>query len=170
MILRWLASAVIMLGLALTSRSALADPARQFVEDGSAQVVLLLEQPTSPQRDIQLRAVIDTMFDYDELTRRSFGQDWSTLTVMQQQQVTRLFADIVRTVYRKAIERSSKVTMGASTRQGQDRVVETFEHGFDSEDMPIRVDYVLTPRTGPFHVVDIVTEKVSLNRVRPSRP
>lgn len=162
---RLLAVVAIAVTLATTA-TALAETPDTFVQTGHAQLDALLKQPTSAQRDAQIGATFDKMVDYDELVRRCFRGDWSSLNAAQQAEVGGLLRQIVQKNYRRNLKRTLDydVTYTGTRGQGSDVIVRTeAKSKLNPREDAVRVDYVVAgPAGGPYHVVDIVTESSSL--------
>lgn len=158
---------LILLGAVLLAPDvAFAQTAEQFVEAQHAQITALLKQPASPQRNAQLDSSVDRMIDYDEMTRRCFNAHWNNLSPAEQADVTRLLRDIVRANYRKNLRRTLdyKTNYVGTAAHGSSTLVRTQATSlYNARDPVVQIDYVVAgSSSGPFRVVDIVTENSSL--------
>ena len=137
----------------------------------------LLRQPKNAGRDTQVQQELDSMIDYDELTRRAFGQpcpaslpsctnDWATLTEDQKREVAGLLKQLIQKNYQKNLEKTLDydVTYKGEkpTDAGDTKIRTEAKSKTNTRDPAVQVDYVVRERDGKLYVVDIVTEGASL--------
>ncbi len=162
---RFLAVLVLAASMAFAS-SALADPVT-FVQSGQQQLTSLLKQPASASRDAALTQEFDKLVDYNELTKRCFQGDWSKLTPAQQTQVTDLIHKLVEKNYKKNLTRTLQytITYSGTGVQGTDTRVKTEATNTSNARDTVQIDYLVTGTgSGPFKIVDIITEGSSLTQ------
>jgi ABC-type transporter MlaC component len=145
----------------LLAGSALADTPDNFVKAGHQQLTSLLKQPASPTREAAITAEFDKLVDYNELSKRCFGDDWSKLTPAQQTEVTGLIHKLVEKNYKKNLTRTLDYTIaytGAGALGADTRVRTEAKNNTNARDT-VQIDYVVSGSgAGPFKIVDIVTE------------
>jgi phospholipid transport system substrate-binding protein len=166
---------------ALLSRAptaAAADDAQGFVHEEHAHIEQLLRMPASPPRDAQIHQALGTFVDYDELTRRAFGEPcppsepacedlWSGYTEAQHTELRGLLEQLVRKTYRRNLMKTLDYEIdyhGSRDVAGDARVMTEAKSRTKPREPPVRVDYVVKQTTAGFKVVDIVTEGSSLTK------
>ena len=138
------------------------DTLRQSVD----QVVKILSDPAlrdKPEaRHAQVRKVAESIFDYPDTARRSLGQHWAGRTPEQQQEFTKLFADILDRSYVSKIDlyQGERVQYTGETIDGNEATVKTMIAAKQGSDIP--VDYRMHLKNGRWAVYDVIIEGVSL--------
>jgi len=129
------------------------------------QVISILQQPgpKKEERRRQLRDVIYSRFDFAEMAKRSLGPHWSRRTPQEQQEFTKLFADLLESSYLDKIEgyNGEKV---AYTREQQDKDnAEVFTKVVTKKGEEFSINYKLHPvGDQEWKVYDVVVEDISL--------
>jgi ABC-type transporter MlaC component len=154
------------------------DPPTVFVHAQQDQLRTLLKQPASGNRDTLVATALGQMVDYDEMTRRAFGQPcpndlpscknhWADLTDPQKAEVSGLLRRLVEKNYRKNLSKTLDydVAYQAVTAENGDNVVHTEATSKSKpRDPAVLVNYVVHGAPGAYHVVDVVTEGSSLTK------
>jgi ABC-type transporter MlaC component len=178
---RRVASLLVVLAAAFLSSVALADDGAQgFVQQEQQKLMALLHQPASASRAAQIEHELDVMVDYDELTRRAFGEPcpisipsctdhWKNgeLSDAQKTEVSGLLKRLVVKNYQKNLEKTLDydVTYRGSRDAGTDTKVRTeAKSRLKPRDPAVQVDYIVHGENGHDKVVDIVTEGSSLTK------
>jgi ABC-type transporter MlaC component len=167
------------LGFAIAA-AALAGPARaddpqSFIEHEHTRLDQLLHQPDSAARDTEVNQALDGFVDYDELTRRAFGEPcpasvptcqdlWSKYDESQRSELKSLLSQLVRKSYRKNLTKTLDSYRGARDVAGDTRVLTEAKSKLKPREPAVRVDYVVKHTEHGFRVVDIVTEGSSLTK------
>ena len=152
--------------------------AQSFVAQEHDQLEQLLHQPDTPAREAKIHQAMSGFVDYDELTRRAFGDPcpatqpgcevlWTGFDGAQQAELRSLLEQLVRKTYQRNISKTLDydVTYRGERGAGDDtRVMTEAKNRLKPRDAAVRVDYIVkdTPK-GP-RVVDIVTEGSSLTK------
>ena len=147
---------------------ALADGAKDTVE---AQINKMLAKMKTPEfkaleRDAKLdeiSAVINEIFDWEELSRRTLGREWKKFTPDQQKEFITLFEQLLQGIYADRIlaYTSEKIEFGKETELKKGRVeVESYIITTDNKKVPLF--YRLTDKSGQWRVYDVVIEGVSM--------
>ena len=152
--------------------------AQAFVEQEHRQLEQLLHTPDSPARDGQIHQAMAGFVDYDELTRRAFGDPcppsepgcealWSGYDDAKRAELRSLLEQLVRKSYQRNLLKTLDydITYRGSRGSGGDtRVMTEAKNRLKPREPAVRVDYIVmaTPK-GP-RVVDIVTEGSSLTK------
>jgi phospholipid transport system substrate-binding protein len=156
--------------------NAFAEDAQGFVETQHHHLEQLLHDQPSPSRDAQVHQVLGTFVDYDELTRRAFGEPcpapepgcedlWSEYSETQRAELRSLLEQLVRKTYQRNLQKTLdyQVTYRGSREAGSDtRVMTEAQNRLKPREPAVRVDYVVKKTPSGFKVVDIVTEGSSL--------
>jgi ABC-type transporter MlaC component len=153
--------------------------AQAYVQKQNNVIAALLKQPATRARDAQISATLDAYVDYDELTRRAFGEPcpttrgcdslWKKLTDAQRSEVTSLLKQLVEKNYKKNLIRTLDFDVsykGAREgKAGENRVRTEAKNKTKPRDPSVQVDYVVrSAGGGTFKIVDIVTEGSSLTK------
>jgi ABC-type transporter MlaC component len=181
---RYLASTLLFglaLGLGMLSTAPLAaasDP-QAFVEAGHQRITQLLRQPESAARAGELDKALASFVDYDELTRRAFGEPcppaepscediWGGYSEAQRTEVRGLLEKLIRKNYEKNLTKTLdyEVTYRGEHQAGADtKVLTEAKNKLKPREPSVRVDYVVKPTEHGLKVVDIVTEGSSMTKV-----
>lgn len=167
----------VLLGAPLAHADELAD-AQAYVQKQNNVIASLLRQPASATRDTQISATLNAYVDYDELTRRAFGEPcpttkgcdslWAKLTDAQKTEVRDLLKRLVEKNYKKNLIRTLDYDIeykGAREgKAGESRVRTEAKNKTKPRDPAVQVDYVVRSASGAYQVVDIVTEGSSLTK------
>jgi len=177
-----LAPAALFLACAFASPAAHAadDAAAQgFVEKQQHRLEALLREPKSATRDEKISRELDTMVDYDELTRRAFGQPcphtipqctnyYGQLSPEQKKQVGDLLKRLIEKNYKKNLEKTLDydVTYKGTKddQEGDTRVRTEAKSKTKPRDPAVEVDYVVHDQGGTLKVVELVTEGSHLTK------
>jgi ABC-type transporter MlaC component len=175
--LRLLAGSTILAVLA-AAPPATADDPQAFIQHEHAELERMLHQAPSPSRDTEVNRGLDGFVDYDELTRRAFGEPchpnlpncedlWATYEPDKQHEVHDLLKQLVQNSYRKNLLKTLDfdiVYHGTREQGGDTRVVTEAQDRSKPHDPPVRVDYIVKQTANGLRVVDIVTEGSSLTK------
>ncbi len=172
----------IVLGLTLGSGHARADEladAQAYVERQNITISSLLKQPASASRDSQIAGVLDGYIDYEELSRRAFGEPcppggsadceklWTKLSDTDKNDMRDLLRQLVQKNYRKNLIRTLDFEVkyhGAREIKGESRVKTSAKNKTKiHDDTSVQVEYVVkNTGNGTFKIVDIITENSRL--------
>jgi ABC-type transporter MlaC component len=165
------------LALALSSPASADDP-QNFVQQSHAKLEHLLREPSTSARDAQIGQVLDGFVDYDELTRRAFGEPcpasipscddlWAKYADAQKEELKDLLGQLVRKSYRKNLVKTLDYEVayrGERDAAGDTRVLTEAKSKSKPRDPAVRVDYVVKQTPRGYRVVDIITEGSSLTK------
>ncbi len=113
-------------------------------------------------KEKKIWAIIDSVFDYNELSKRTLAQHWKEFAPGQQEEFTRLFGKVLGGVYMDRIiaYKDEKVIFGKVTNLS-DRTAEVQSEVLrSSKSIPILYRMILV--NGEWRVYDVVIEGVSL--------
>jgi phospholipid transport system substrate-binding protein len=118
------------------------------------------------ERDAKLNeisAIINEVFDWQELSQRTLGREWKKFTPDQQKEFVTLFEQLLEGIYADRIlaYTSEKIEFGKETELKKGRVeVESYIITTDNKKVPLF--YRLTDKSGQWKVYDVVIEGVSM--------
>jgi phospholipid transport system substrate-binding protein len=149
-----------------------------FVQQEHRHIEQLLRSPESAARDAQIQRALGEFVDYDELTRRAFGEPcpsaeptcadlWAGYADSQRTEVRDLLEQLVRKTYQRNLTKTLDYDVtyrGSQGAGGDTRVMTEAKNRNKPRDPPVRVDYVVKDTPAGPKVVDIVTEGSSLTK------
>lgn len=109
-----------------------------------------------------LREVVNPVFDYGEMARRTLGRHWSSRTAAEQEEFTRLFREFLERIYSDKIDlyAGEKVVFGRETIEQELAQVESLV--VDAKGERVSVVYRLFKNQGGWKVYDAVVEDISI--------
>ena len=146
----------------------LASGAKDTVETQINKMLTKMKTPEfkALERDAKLdeiSAIINQIFDWEELSRRTLGREWKNFTPDQQKEFMTLFEQLLKGIYADRIlaYTSEKIDFGKETELKKGRVeVESYIITTDNKKVPLF--YRLTDKSGQWRVYDVVIEGVSM--------
>ena len=166
---KFIALTIILLAVLLVlPAQALAGGAKETVE---AQINKMLTQMKTPEfkaldREAKIKeisTIIDEVFDWQELSRRTLGREWRKFTPEQQKEFVSLFQALLQDIYADRIlaYTSEKIEFGKETQLKKGRMeVESYIITTDNKKVPLF--YRLTDKSGQWRVYDVVIEGISM--------
>jgi|HubBroStandDraft_4_1064222.scaffolds.fasta_scaffold304120_1 ABC-type transporter MlaC component len=167
-----------LLGALLPDASARAsdDPAQNFVEEQHHRLEHLLHAPASSSRDAQVRQALGGFVDYDDLTRRAFGEPcpssqpscedlWAGYDDGQHAELRGLMEQLVRKNYENNLTKTLDFDVtyrGTRDVGGDTRVLTEAKDRGKPREPAVRVDYVVKQTKNGLKVVDVITEGSSM--------
>ena len=159
---------ILLVVLLILPLQVLAGGAKDTVE---AQINKMLTKMQTPEfkglaRDAKLAeisAIINEVFDYEELSRRTLGREWRKFSPDQQKEFVTLFEKLLQGIYADRIlaYTHEKIEFGKETelRKGQEEV-ESYIITTDNKKVPLF--YRMTNKSGQWRVYDVVIEGISM--------
>jgi len=147
-------------GTAATDTTALATT-QQFVN--RALKILADKRTPVPQKQTQLRSVIEPCFDFSEMSRSALGYHWKSLTPDQRANFTGVFKSFMEAAYLSKIGDYSGQTVEfvKQTPLG-DGYAQVFTKIIQTTKPPIPVNYLLEQKDGGWKVYDVTVENISI--------
>ena len=111
----------------------------------------------------EIQNIINEVFDFNELSRRTLGRDWKKFSPEQQKEFVSLFEQILQNVYADRIlaYTQEKIEFGKETELKKGRVeVESYIITLDNKKVPIF--YRMSDKSGQWRVYDVVIEGISM--------
>jgi phospholipid transport system substrate-binding protein len=147
---------------------ALAAGAKETVEAQITKMLARMQEPSFKglSRDAkiaEIEQIINEVFDFEELSRRTLGRDWKKFTPEQQKEFVSLFEQILQNVYADRIlaYTSEKIEFGKETQLKKGRAeVESYIITLDNKRIPLF--YRLTNKSGQWRVYDVIIEGISM--------
>jgi phospholipid transport system substrate-binding protein len=118
------------------------------------------------QKDAKLTEIsniINEVFDWQELSRRTLGREWKKFSPDQQKEFVTLFEKLLEGIYADRIlaYTQEKIEFGKETELKKGRVeVESYIITTDNKKVPLF--YRMTDKSGQWRVYDVVIEGVSM--------
>ena len=138
------------------------------VETGVNKVLATLTDPAfkSKSKDAQvadLTQVISTIFDFQELSKRTLGRGWRNMNDAQRKEFVELFRDLLQGVYadRLLAYSNQKIIFDKENMLRKDQAeVQSYLQTADGKKIPLF--YRLTDKSGSWKVYDVIIEGVSM--------
>jgi phospholipid transport system substrate-binding protein len=145
-----------------------ADGAKATIEGQINKMLAKMQTPEfkALQKDAKLTEIskiINDVFDYQELSRRTLGREWKKFKPDQQKEFVSLFEELLQGIYADRIlaYTSEKIEFGKETELKKGRVeVESYIITLNNKKVPLF--YRMSNKTGQWRVYDIVIEGVSM--------
>ena len=145
-----------------------AAPPMETIETGVNKVIAKLSEAgfkdqAKDAQISQLSELINTIFDFKELSRRTLGREWKKMNAEQQQEFTQLFRELLQGVYadRLLAYSDQKVIFDKETMLKKGTAeVQSYLQTSDGKKIPLF--YRLTDKSGDWKVYDVIIEGVSM--------
>jgi phospholipid transport system substrate-binding protein len=162
--------AAILLGavMLLIPFQVLAASPKETVETEVNNVVKTLGDPQfkTESREVKIakiREIVNQVFDYTELSKRTLGRNWKNLTAEQQHEFVELFSELLEKVYadRLLAYSDEKVIFEEETMLKENQAeVQSFVLTSDGKNIPIF--YRMLQNGNQWRIYDVIIEGVSL--------
>jgi len=142
--------------------------ARETVETQVNKVLKALAEPESKDQTkdakiVKIRSIVNEIFDYTELSKRTLGREWTKFNAPQQSEFVKLFSDLLEKTYADRLLSYSdeKVFFEKESllREGQ---AEVTSHVLTADGKKIPLDYRMVQKGGSWRVYDVIIEGISL--------
>jgi len=146
----------------------LAASPKESVETEVNKVVKTLCDPQfkAQSREVKIakiREIVNQVFDYTELSKRTLGRNWKALTAEQQKEFVQLFSELLEKVYadRLLAYSDEKVIFEKETMLKENQAeVQSFVLTSDGKNIPIF--YRMLQNGNQWRVYDVIIEGVSM--------
>ena len=140
----------------------------ETIETGVNKVIAKLSQPgfkdqAKDAQISQLSDLISTIFDFEELSKRTMGREWKKMNDGQQKEFVQLFRELLQGVYadRLLAYSDQKVLFDKETMLKEGAAeVQSYLQTSDGKKIPLF--YRLTDKSGSWRVYDVIIEGVSM--------
>ena len=154
--------------LMLMPLQGLAATPTETVEAGVNKVIAKLSDPAfknkaKDEQIAQIGAEVETIFDFQELSRRTLGREWRKMKPEQQKEFVQLFRELLQGVYadRLLAYSDQKVIFDKESMLKKGRAeVQSYLQTSDGKKIPLF--YRLTDKSGSWKVYDVIIEGVSM--------
>jgi phospholipid transport system substrate-binding protein len=160
--------AVLALALFVLPLQALAATAKETVEVQVNKVLKALADPAfkDQARDakiVKIRSIVNEIFDYAELSRRTLGREWTKFNAQQQNEFVKLFGDLLEKTYAdKLLSYSNeKVVFDKESMLREDQA-EVTSNILTADGKKIPLDYRMIRKEAGWRVYDVIIEGISL--------
>jgi phospholipid transport system substrate-binding protein len=141
---------------------------RQAVEVQVNKVLKALAEPAfkDQARDVKItkiRSIVNEIFDYTELSKRTLGREWGKFNPGQQTEFVKLFSDLLEKTYADRLLSYSdeKVIFDKETMLREDQA-EVASNVVTADGKKIPLDYRLLNTEKGWKVYDVIIEGISL--------
>jgi phospholipid transport system substrate-binding protein len=159
---------VLALALFVLPLQALAATAKETVEVQVNKVLKALADPAfkDQARDakiVKIRSIVNEIFDYTELSRRTLGREWTKFNAQQQNEFVKLFGDLLEKTYAdKLLSYSNeKVVFDKESMLREDQA-EVTSNILTADGKKIPLDYRMIRKEAGWRVYDVIIEGISL--------
>jgi phospholipid transport system substrate-binding protein len=148
--------------------SVLAQAARDTVQTEVNKIVTTIQtpgfkdQPRGKQIS-DIRQIINAIFDYSELSKRTLGRQWKKFSSAQKEEFMALFSELLENTYADRIlaYTDEKINFGDEAALKKNRVeVKSTILTKDNKSVPL--NYRMIRKNGTWRVYDVVIEGISL--------
>jgi phospholipid transport system substrate-binding protein len=161
---------VVLLALILLSMPipALAGEPLELLKAAADRVIAVLKDPRlksaeqKKERVEQLKAIINPIFDYEEVARRTLAAHWRRRSPAEQEEFTKLFRAFLEKIYSDRIDHyeGERVVFARENVDQEYAEVEAKVIGLKNEESPVL--YRLKRSDGKWKVYDAVVENISI--------
>ena len=145
--------------------------ARDFMVHTQKTLSALLRKPSTSSRRQQMTKEIKNILDYDELTRRAFGQPcprrrkctdhWKTLKKPQKKEIRELLAKLIEKNYKKNLKKIldyDVIYKEISTKGDVIKIRTEARSKLKRREPPVQIDYMVRQGSKGYQIIDVVTE------------
>ncbi len=146
------------------TKTSLAVSPLKEIERTVDELITVIEGTSSvsaPIRRDKLRIVINRLFDFEEMAKRSLGAHWKEISTEEQNEFVHVFSDLLARTYLTKIEtlKRGMVRFDSERVESPRALVKTFIEN-NGDKFPL--DYKLLDRSGSWKVYDVVIENIGL--------
>jgi phospholipid transport system substrate-binding protein len=163
-----LAISIVLILLLAVPFNLYAGPATDAVQGEVDKIIAKLQDPefkqkTRDEKIAGIREIINEIFDWTELSKRTLGRNWEKFDDTQKAEFTDLFSRLLEGVYadRLLAYSDEKVVFEKETEMKPGKV-EVASHIRTADGKKIPLNYRLTEKDGKWRVYDVVIEGISM--------
>ncbi len=168
----WRILLVLLIAIAIPAMllAAAAVTPKTAVEAQVQKVITTLAEPAFKDQPREtkiekIRSIINEIFDYTELSRRTLGRDWSKFKPEQQQEFVKLFSDLLEKTYAdRLLSYSNEKVVFDKENMLNEGQSEVFSNVLTADGKKIPLDYRLISKEGKWLVYDVIIEGISMVR------
>lgn len=140
----------------------------EVVKSAAEKAIQILQDPNLQAKDRKseklnsLREVVNPVFDYPEMARRTLGVHWAARTAAEQEEFTRLFREFLERIYSDKVElyKGEKIIFGREIIEQDLAQVESAL--IDAKGEKFSVVYRLLKKPNSWKIYDAVVEDISI--------
>ena len=163
-------TAVILIGamVLMIALPGLAATPKETVETGVDKVIAKLSEKgfKDQAKDVQisqLSELINEIFDFEELSKRTLGREWKKMNAGQQKEFVQLFRKLLQNVYAdRLLAYSDQKVIFDKEDMLKKGTAEVQSYLQTSDGKKIPLFYRLTDKSGSWKVYDVIIEGVSM--------
>jgi phospholipid transport system substrate-binding protein len=159
---------ILLAALMILPLQALAGGAKETVETQINKMLTRMQTPEFKGLDRsakidEIRTIINEVFDWQELSRRTLGREWKKFSPDQQKEFVSLFEKLLQDIYadRVLAYTSEEIEFGKETELKKGRV-EVESHIITTDGTKVPLFYRMTNKSGQWKCYDVVIEGVSM--------
>jgi phospholipid transport system substrate-binding protein len=113
------------------------------------------------ERRVKLRNIINPRFDFAEMSKRSLGSHWSSITKSEQIEFVKVFSELLARTYLKRVEtvKPGMVVVNSENVQEPIAIVKT---SVSQKGQVFPLQYKLVKRSTGWKVYDVIIENIGL--------
>jgi phospholipid transport system substrate-binding protein len=160
--------ALVALALWVLPLPSLAATAKETVEVQVNKVLKALADPAfkDQNRDakiVKIRSIVNEIFDYTELSRRTLGREWTKFNAPQQNEFIKLFSDLLEKTYAdKLLSYSNEKVVFDKESMLREEQAEVTSNVLTADGKKIPLDYRMIRKEAGWRVYDVIIEGISL--------
>ncbi len=125
-------------------------------------MALVKSQPDTDERRAAVREVAVTLFDFNEMARRTLAQHWSDRSPQEQEEFVRLFTNLLERSYLTVIGSYRLATITFQRESVDGSSARVYSRILTDRRTEIPIEYRLQQSVGQWAVYDVVAGDVSL--------
>jgi phospholipid transport system substrate-binding protein len=159
---------ILLLAVFLLPMQVLAATAKETVEVQVNKVLKALSDPgfKDQPRDAKIakiRSIVNEIFDYTELSKRTLGREWPKFNAQQQNEFVKLFGDLLEKTYAdRLLSYSNEKVVFEKESTLRENQVEVTSNVVTADGKKIPLDYRMIQKEGNWRVYDVIIEGISL--------
>ena len=126
-------------------------------QDGSA-----VKKVSTAERRADIRKVAEHLFDFEEMSRRSLGSTWDTVSPAEREEFVRLFASLIANAYMGKIEQYTGEPIRYESEQVDGAEASVFSRVVTPKGAEIGIEYRLYRAGDRWAVYDVRVDGISL--------
>jgi phospholipid transport system substrate-binding protein len=152
----------------LATPAAWAGPATDQVQAEVGRVLKVVQDPelqkpaNIDRRRSQIREIARTIFDFEEMAKRSLGRHWAARTPAERKRFTELFTDLLEHSYVTKIESYAGEKIQYVAEQGDGDAVTVRSRLVTQKGAEVPLDYRMQKNGDRWQAYDVLIEGVSL--------
>lgn len=153
----------IFLSLLLTLSAFCLEPVAA-IENTAKEIIAVVEKlpgaTNTEARRVEIRKIIDPVFDFQEMAKRSLGTEWNNANDTQKQEFVSVFSELLSKTYMSKVETVKKDTVkiiGSDIKENKALVKTSVIYNGDS--FPLDYKFI---KTNDWKVYDVIIENIGL--------